>query len=297
MPHLRRVLAVVILPVALLDLCLLPAWCEAQQDAFGQVGGNQAVDFARIGQNQTAPIKVNDAIYQAVGFGNTFLVITPDGNVIIDTSGANMAPKHHDLLTKVSDQPVRYIILTHGHGDHTGGVNLWKGDKTEILTQQRFTDFRAYQDRLAAYFARSNAAQFNLDPERLKKLYESPENLVTPTIVFDDHHNFEVGGLHFEVYHTPGETPDVLTVWVPKYKAAFVGDNVYDSFPNIYTLRGTPPRGGSTTWPRSTRCSASSRKSCSPVTACRSSATSSSSSGSRNIATRFNTCTMRPSKV
>jgi len=42
--------------------------------------------------------------------------------------------------------------------------------------------------------------------------------------------------------HTPGETPDALSVWVPKYKAAFVGDNVYDSFPNIYTLRGTTPR-------------------------------------------------------
>ena len=41
---------------------------------------------------------------------------------------------------------------------------------------------------------------------------------------------------------TPGETPDHLTVWVPKYKAAFIGDNYYESFPNIYTLRGTKPR-------------------------------------------------------
>jgi alkyl sulfatase BDS1-like metallo-beta-lactamase superfamily hydrolase len=29
---------------------------------------------------------------------------------------------------------------------------------------------------------------------------------------------------------------------VPKYKAAFIGDNYYESFPNIYTLRGTKPR-------------------------------------------------------
>ena len=48
--------------------------------------------------------------------------------------------------------------------------------------------------------------------------------------------------MKFEIFHTPGETPDALTVWMPKYKAAFVGDNVYDSFPNIYTLRGTQPR-------------------------------------------------------
>ncbi len=42
--------------------------------------------------------------------------------------------------------------------------------------------------------------------------------------------------------HTPGETPDHLTVWIPRLKAAFIGDNYYESFPNIYTLRGTRPR-------------------------------------------------------
>ena len=42
--------------------------------------------------------------------------------------------------------------------------------------------------------------------------------------------------------HTPGETPDHLTVWIPKLRAAFIGDNFYESFPNLYTLRGTRPR-------------------------------------------------------
>ncbi len=65
-----------------------------------------------------------------------------------------------------------------------------------------------------------------------------------PTITFDDRYEFELGGLKFEILHTPGETRDALTVWIPKYKAAFIGDNMYDSFPNMYTLRGTPPR-----WP------------------------------------------------
>ncbi len=48
--------------------------------------------------------------------------------------------------------------------------------------------------------------------------------------------------MKFELFHTPGETPDHLTVWVPKYRAAFSGDNYYNSFPNMYTLRGTRPR-------------------------------------------------------
>ncbi|MBI3837315.1 MAG: MBL fold metallo-hydrolase [Planctomycetia bacterium] len=209
---------------------------------FGQVAPNQAIDFTRIGQNQTEALKVNEAIYQGIGFGNTFLITTPDGNVIVDTSSPNVAQRHRELLTKVSAAPVRYIILTHGHGDHTGGVHLWKQEGTQIITQRIFPEFRAYQDRLAMFFARNNAAQFNFDEARLKSLSQSPQNTVTPTIVFDDRYDFELGGTRFEVFHTPGETPDALSVWVPKYKAAFVGDNVYDSFPNIYTLRGTSPR-------------------------------------------------------
>ena len=61
-------------------------------------------------------------------------------------------------------------------------------------------------------------------------------------MLFDERHTFEVGGVRFELLHTPGETPDHLTVWIPEFKAAFIGDNFYESFPNLYTLRGTETR-------------------------------------------------------
>jgi alkyl sulfatase BDS1-like metallo-beta-lactamase superfamily hydrolase len=218
-----------------------PAVAHAQA-GLGQVAPGQVFDFTRLGENQKEPLKVSDSIFQGIGFGNTFLVTTPAGTVIVDTSSAAVAERHKKLLSTVSTAPVRYIILTHGHGDHTGGVHLWKQVGTQIVTQRNFPKFCEYQDRLASYFARSNAAQFNFDEARLRSLYQSPKYHVAPTITFDDRYEFELGGVRFEIFHTPGETPDALTVWVPKYKAAFVGDNVYDSFPNIYTLRGTPPR-------------------------------------------------------
>jgi alkyl sulfatase BDS1-like metallo-beta-lactamase superfamily hydrolase len=204
----------------------------------------QVVDFTLAGREQKEPIKINDGIYQAVGFGNTFLVLTPAGNVVIDTSIAGMATRHHEMLRKISDAPIKYIILTHGHGDHTGGVHLWKQPGTQIIAQQNFPPFRAYQDLIKGYLNRSSAAQFNFDLQRVNSATNSPAQQVTPTITFDDKYEFELGGVKFEIFHTPGETPDALTVWIPKYKAAFVGDNIYDSFPNIYTLRGTQPR-----WP------------------------------------------------
>ena len=220
---------------------VLAAASAMAQAPFGQVQGSIA-DFARIGADQTEALKVNEAIYQGIGFANTFMVVTPGGNVIIDTSSANRAPQHYELLRKVSDAPIRYIILTHGHGDHTGGVHLWKQAGTKIITQREFPKLTAYQDRLGPYFVRNNAAQFNFDEKRLGELSRNPKGKVEPTVTFADRYDFEVGDVKFEVLHTPGETPDGLTVWVPKYKAAFVGDNVYDSFPNIYTLRGTQPR-------------------------------------------------------
>jgi alkyl sulfatase BDS1-like metallo-beta-lactamase superfamily hydrolase len=65
---------------------------------------------------------------------------------------------------------------------------------------------------------------------------------IEPAVLFGDRHDFTLGGVQFQIYHTPGETPDHATVWIPKYRAAFVGDNYYESFPNMYTLRGTQPR-------------------------------------------------------
>jgi hypothetical protein len=54
---------------------------------------------------------------------------------------------------------------------------------------------------------------------------------IDATVQFDDRYEFTLGDTKFELMSTPGETPDHLTVWIPKYKAAFVGDNYYESFP------------------------------------------------------------------
>jgi len=40
----------------------------------------------------------------------------------------------------------------------------------------------------------------------------------------------------------PARRPTTCSVWIPEYRIAFTGDNIYGSFPNLYTLRGTKPR-------------------------------------------------------
>jgi len=186
--------------------------------------------------------KIHDKIYLASGFGNTFLVLTDAGNVVIDTSLLDMAARHHKILREVSQQPTRYIIFTHAHEDHTSGAALWKEPDTQVIAQRQFVELRQYQERLGPFFLRRNAAQFGFNEDRMLEAVRNRRPPVEPTILFDEHYEFELGGTKFELLHTPGETYDHLTVWLPQYKAAFVGDNFYPSFPNIYTLRGTRPR-------------------------------------------------------
>jgi alkyl sulfatase BDS1-like metallo-beta-lactamase superfamily hydrolase len=177
---------------------------------------------------------------------NTFMVVTRDGNVIIDTSGGAVAKAHRQALSAISAAPTRTVVLTHAHGDHTGGLPLWMEAQTQLVAHQARVDFLAVLSRLNGYFARSNAAQFGggaavttaVPPAAGAK----PAAPIQPTVLTGDKHSFTIGGVTFDVLHTPGETPDHVTVWIPQFKAAFVGDNYYGSFPNLYTLRGTQPR-------------------------------------------------------
>jgi alkyl sulfatase BDS1-like metallo-beta-lactamase superfamily hydrolase len=228
------------------------------------VGLSCAIAAAASAQPQAAVQDLGHGIHAAIGVAvgtgggaearrvavpqsNTFLVVTSDGNVVIDTSGPAGAAVHQPLLSAVSSAPVKAVILTHGHGDHTGGVARWARPGVDIVTHRDFPEFLQYQRMLAGFYGVRNAAQFG-GGAPIAGTIAPPGGaapgaaLIRPTKTFDERMELEIGGVTFQLLHTPGETPDHLTVWLPQFKAAFIGDNYYDSFPNIYTLRGTRPR-------------------------------------------------------
>jgi alkyl sulfatase BDS1-like metallo-beta-lactamase superfamily hydrolase len=197
----------------------------------------------------TEAVKINDSVYMAPAAGNVYLVKTPAGNVVIDTALADQAPNAKKLLDAVSDAPVKYIILTHGHADHIGGISLWKEPGTQIIAQRNYVEFVNYVSRLAGFFGPRNAAAFNRPAPEVGRWAGNFGGKIDPTIFFDEKYQFTLGGVEFDLFSTPGETPDHLTVWIPAYKAAFIGDNYSgigipepNSFPNLYAIRGTKPR-------------------------------------------------------
>jgi alkyl sulfatase BDS1-like metallo-beta-lactamase superfamily hydrolase len=215
------------------------AWAQAQPP----FGGTQQPTTAGAAQAQALSF-AGGRIFQATGFSNTFLVTTKAGNVVIDTSSPFNVARHRQLLGAVSQAPVRDIILTHAHGDHTGGVSAWKGPGTHVIGQANEVEFNNYQTRLAGFFAGRNAAQFGgAGPGA--NFNRSPGDFAAPKladVLVEKDYRFKLGDLTFDCFAAPGETPDMLNVWVPELKAVFVGDNYYASFPNLYTLRGTEPR-------------------------------------------------------
>ena len=208
-----------------------------------------ALSASAADQGQTKVVKINDSIYMVPTTGNVYMVTTPAGNVIIDTAMSDFAAEAKKLLAAENREPVKYIILTHGHADHIGGIPLWKEPGIEIIAQRNYVEFVNYVTRLEGFFAPRNAAAFNRPAKEVGPWAGNYGAKIDPTILFDQEYKFMLGGVEFQLFSTPGETPDHLTLWIPAYKAAFIGDNYAGigipepmSFPNIYAIRGTKPR-------------------------------------------------------
>jgi len=79
----------------------------------------QAPNFDNV---QINALQVRDNIYMLVGAGgNITLQVGEDGVLIVDTQFAPLSDKILAKIREISSGPIRFIINTHGHGDHTGG--------------------------------------------------------------------------------------------------------------------------------------------------------------------------------
>jgi alkyl sulfatase BDS1-like metallo-beta-lactamase superfamily hydrolase len=198
-------------------------------------------------QSEAKPI--NDFIYLSEGLSNAFLVVTSEGRVVINTGMGFEAPVHKRNFDAVDPAPVRYILLTQGHVDHVGGVDLFREPGTDVVAQANNPAHQAYDERLKVFRAMRSAFAFaDTIAKALRHIRESQGGPVPaqsrpePTLTFDDRYAFELGGIRFELISTPGgETTDSMVIWLPQHRICFTGNlfgALFGHFPNLVTIRG-----------------------------------------------------------
>ena len=208
-------------------------------------------------------VQVADKVHVAVGFSpaNVSMIEGDDGLVIIDAGmSVDDGTRIMEEFRKITDKPVKAIVFTHAHGDHTGGAAAFFGDerpqiwahqnfgseagpwKAGGLTYQNVRGARQAGFKLPPEQRINNGVAPARSPKRGGEVFSSGKETMPTHFLEGDRQTISVGGVEFELVAAPGETNDEVFVWYPAGKVLFAGDNFYRSFPNLYAIRGTPNR-------------------------------------------------------
>jgi alkyl sulfatase BDS1-like metallo-beta-lactamase superfamily hydrolase len=190
------------------------------------------------GQGRQEAVALGSDIYMSRCISNLYRVLTPEGDVLINTGISFNAGENHRRLSAVSDKPIAKIIFTQSHEDHIGGWHRFNAPGVETIAQTNFVHVRGYWGGLRPLMARRSRHLWSRD--QTKTVLEQPDPVITTTFI--DTHRVELGGRRFELYSVRGgETLDSLVVWMPKERTVFSGNltgPLFGHVPNLYTLRG-----------------------------------------------------------
>ncbi len=163
--------------------------------------------------------------YTAEGDPNTGIVVGDDAVMVIDTQATPvMAQDVIRRIREVTDQPIRYVVLSHYHAVRVLGASGYRPDHV-IASRDTFD-----------LIVERGEADMKSEIERFPRLFravESVPGLTWPTIVFDRRMTMWLGKLRVEIMqlgrgHTKGDT----VVWLPDERILFSGDLVeYDATP------------------------------------------------------------------
>ena len=198
----------------------------------GRATSAQQEDFSKV---QIKVTKVAGNIYMLEGAGgNIAASVGEDGIVIVDDQFAPLAEKIQTALKNlgVTDKPVRFVINTHYHGDHTGGNVPFAEAGSTVIAQDNV------RKRLETGGAAGNGGSMKMDVKPAAKA-------ALPVITFEHdvtvHLNGEdIRALHFPAGHTDGDA----IIFFPKNNVVHMGDDfVRYGFPFIDVTSGGSVQG------------------------------------------------------
>ena len=139
-------------------------------------------------------IPLGGGVYMLMGSGgNIGLSVGEDGAFVVDDQFAPLTEKIKAAIAALTDQPVKWVLNTHWHGDHTGGNENFGGDGALIVAHDNV-------------YKRLNPAEFAQLVGRSQQALEA----ALPVVTFDESMTFHWNGedihaFHVEHAHTDGD--------------------------------------------------------------------------------------------
>jgi cyclase len=192
----------------------------------------QEQDFSKV---QIKVSKVSGNIYMLEGAGgNIAASVGEDGIAIVDDQFAPLADKIQAALKelKITDKPVRFVINTHYHGDHTGGNEPFNNAGSTVIAHDNV------RKRLETGGTVGNGGSIKMEVKPAPKP-------ALPIITFEHEVTVHLNGediraLHFPSGHTDGDS----IIFFPKNNVVHMGDDfVRYGFPFIDLASGGSVQG------------------------------------------------------
>ncbi len=177
--------------------------------------------------------KITDNIYSYVdikkstpqsSFGaNAGIIIGKDGIVVIDTLTSSIEAKRFIKdIRAISDKPIKYVINTHYHPDHTFGNSDFEKLGAAIISHA------ACKNILKSYGegALQNAQNYGLTEEDL-----AGTEIAYPVLTFQDRMEVDMGDQKIElIYNSSSHTDGSILVYMSDRKVLFAGDILFTNY-------------------------------------------------------------------
>lgn len=200
--------------------CLFPGKLLAQEDALVQGGFKEAAKTKLVVQ----PLRRDVTVLLGAG-GNIAVLTGPDGKLLVDAEIVTARPHVIEALASINKDPVKQLINTHWHWDHTGG-NTWLHESG------------------ASILAHENTRKHLTVDTRVKDWHHTfpaqPAGL--PSVVFKEEHTVHSNNSTLKLHHyLPAHTDSDISVHFEEADIFHTGDTFWNrNYPFIdYSTGGS----------------------------------------------------------